>query len=59
MNKLVLLLIITSELFSVSASARVTSYRERDSKTVCNDGSYSTSTGSGSCSSHGGVDYYM
>ncbi|WP_082970669.1 DUF3761 domain-containing protein [Morganella psychrotolerans] len=28
-------------------------------KAVCRDGSYSTSTGRGTCSHHGGVDHYL
>ena len=30
----------------------------KDDKTRCNDGSWSSSTGSGTCSWHGGIDYY-
>lgn len=46
-------------LFSTNTFAEITSHRSYNSKLVCNDGSYSSSSGRGSCSHHGGIAYSL
>ena len=50
---------ILSLLISFPVFAEITQYRNYNSRAVCRDGSYSTSTGRGTCSHHGGVSYYL
>lgn len=37
----------------------VIQYEELQGGSICNDGSWSPSTGRGTCSWHGGIDYYL
>ncbi len=57
MKKFILFTLLT--LFSTNAFAEITSYKNYNSKSVCNDGAYSSSSGRGSCSHHGGVAYSL
>ena len=58
-----LLIILTLTVFStVSCGDEGTPCGASSTKrtgAVCNDGTRSSSTGSGTCSSHGGVDYWL
>ncbi|MDX7988961.1 hypothetical protein FE392_16845 [Xenorhabdus sp. 12] len=58
MKKIILLVLFI--FFSGSGFAYITTdSSDPNVKTVCMDGEYSTSTGSGACSYHGGIDYYI
>lgn len=58
MMKMFYLLILL--IFSFSSFAYITNdSNDKKVKAICNDGSYSTSSGQGTCSHHGGVKYYI
>ena len=56
-----LLLIFASCIHSPEEDTDTTSESTSGTRTgaICNDGTSSTATGSGACSHHGGVDYWL
>lgn len=43
----------------LSLALFLSSYKTASADAICNDGTYSYSSGSGTCSHHGGVDYWI
>ena len=59
---LILTIFISSSCDKCKESGTTHECDNNDSKRVgcmCNDGTQSTATGSGACSGHGGVDYWL
>lgn len=56
LKRLILIIVISLSLFQCDTTTEPEGKRIG---AVCNDGTTSTATGSGACSSHGGVDHWI